>query len=274
MLILDCETPETTASTLSLASKVPLPDLLEAIQRADQSPALPWQDPSSALPENALAAVDVDIPKVAFDAAYYFHGTRTVDPRLFLADGIKPLGLVIDQFWDALHLLCADDIPAHRWQTIRRELEHDGPRSRSDDHSAWLYRFKQPDPAHHGPYASLIREHTVNPTDGQHDYLATPEIIRDIAGYIGSDLQAKFAAAATSCVVKFRHPEVGLHQIEAAIWYLHRHLNDEPLDWNTLHFIDCRNVAVPAVDVEYVDEIEPRSPQDHSRTNRRRHTFG
>ena len=157
-----------------------------------------------------------DIQKVAFDAAYYFHGTRTIDPRLFLADGIKPLGLVIDHLWDALHLLCADDIPADRWQAIRRELEHDRPRSRSDDHSAWLYRLKQPDPAHHGPYASLIREHAVNPIGGQHDYLATPEIIQDITGHVGGDLQAKFEAAATSCVAKFRHPEVGLHQVEVA----------------------------------------------------------
>ncbi|MFF5085040.1 hypothetical protein ACFY36_49050 [Actinoplanes sp. NPDC000266] len=271
MLVLDCETPDTAVSSLSRATVVPPQDLLKAIQHADQSLARPWQDPSSALPENALSAVGVDIEKVAFDAAYYFHGTRTVDPRLFLADGIKPLGLVLDQLWNALHLLCADDMPADRWKAIRHELEHGIPRSRSDGHRAWLYRLKQPNPAHHGPYASLIREHTLNPIDGQHDYLTTPEIVQDIAGHIGGDLQARFEAAATSCIVKFRHPEVGLHQIEATIWYLHRHLNGEPLDWNTLHFIDCRNVAVPAVAVEYVDEIEPKSRPDHPRASRHRH---
>lgn len=67
-----------------------------------------------------------------------------------------------------------------------------------------------------------------------------------------------------------RAREVGLHQTEAAIWYLHRHLNGEPLDLNTLHLIDCRNVAMPAAAV-YIDEIEPTGRPDRIRATRYRH---
>jgi hypothetical protein len=117
------------------------------------------EDLWEAIPRAVFARLGVNIDDVRFGGAYYFHGTRTLGPRAFFRDGIRPLGDVLDQLWNDLYGLCDGEVSHAQWQALRRELEGPAHSSLHDEDSAWLYHFKFDDPAHYGPYASLIREH-------------------------------------------------------------------------------------------------------------------
>lgn len=203
-----------------------------------------------------FAKLGVNIDDVHFDGAYYFHGTRVLDPHAFLRDGIRPLGAMLDRLWDDLYGLCDEHVTPAQWQELRRDLEGSTPTPLHEEQGARLYRLKFDKPGLHGPYASLVRDLVVTPISGHHDYLKIPEIIEDIAGCLGLGLQARFEAQAASCVVKFRHHEVNRHTVEAALLYVLTRIQGQPLGDSSVYGLDCKNVAVPASDAVYVDEID------------------
>lgn len=223
-----------------------------------------------AVPRNLLAELGVDIRDVSFDGAYYFHGTRVLRPRAFLQDGILPLGAMLDQLWADLYSLCDSQVTPARWRTLRQELEGETPSPLHDNQGAWLYRMKFATELHHGPYASLVRAHALNPIEGYHDYLKSPEIIEDIARCLGLGLQARFEAQARSCIVKFRHGEVNRHTVEVALLYVLAWIHGQPLGRDSVYGVDCQG-AVPPADVMYVDEIDIAGRGDQAPVHVHRH---
>ncbi|MEU7846928.1 hypothetical protein AB0B69_05930 [Micromonospora parva] len=257
MLFLDCEDVDTALRSLAAAAGVD-----EATLRAvllawdpDRSDWAEDEDPWVAVPRAILAELSVDIGGVKFDGAYYFHGTRVLRPHAFLQGGILPLGAILDRLWDDLYGLCDDQVTPAQWRALRQDLEGEtGSTLRAED-GGWLYRLKFASEFHHGPYASLVRDLTLDPIDGQHDYLRSPETIEDITRCLGLGLQERFEARARSCIVKFRHSEVNRHTVEAALLFVLARIHGQSFGLGSVYGVDCRG-AVRAADVMYVDEID------------------
>ncbi|MFG1928821.1 hypothetical protein [Cryptosporangium sp. NPDC048952] len=257
MMLLDCEDAETALRSLAHASGVDDADFRAALlaRNPDRTVWTGDEDPWVAIPRVLLADLGVEIGEVRFDGAYYFHGTRTLRPHAFLHEGILPLGAALDRLWSDLHDLCDGDVTNASWMAFRQQLEGGIPTPLHSRHGAYLYRMKFANDFHHGPYASLIRDHTIDPIEGQHDYVKSPEIVEDIARCVDFDLQERFEATARSCIVKFRHHEVKQQLVEAAVLYVWARIQNRPLDLGSVYGIDCRG-AVPATDVVYVDEVD------------------
>ena len=257
MVFLDCEDVDAALQSLAAATGVD-GATLRAVLCAREPGRIDWaegEDPRVAVPRTLLAEVGVDIGDVCFDGAYYFHGTRVLRPHAFLQDGILPLGVMLDPLWADLYSLCDGEVTVARWRALRRELEGETRTPLHAEHGAWLYRMKFATQFHHGPYASLVRAHALNPIQGQHDYLKSPEIVEDIARCLGLGLQARFEAQARSCIVKFRHREVNQYAVEAALLFALDWIHGQPLGFSSVYGVDCQGV-VPAADVMYVDEID------------------
>jgi hypothetical protein len=272
MLFLDCEDADAALQSLAAAAGVDAATL-RAVLLAREPDRIDWaegEDPWVAVPRNLLAELGVDIGDVSFDGVYYFHGTRVLRPHAFLQDGILPLGAMLDQLWGDLYSLCDGQVTPARWRGLRQELEGETRTPLHDSHGAWLYRMKFASQFHHGPYASLVRAHTLNPIEGQHDYLNSPEIIEDIARCLGLGLQTRFEAQARSCIVKFRHSEVNQHTVEVALLFVLAWIHGQPLALSSVYGIDCQG-AVPAADVMYVDEIDIAGRGDQVPVHLHRH---
>ncbi|MEV0271514.1 hypothetical protein AB0H43_22275 [Hamadaea sp. NPDC050747] len=252
MITLNCRTFDDCLASLASATDVAPAVLLHAMRDHEPDSVPADQDPWEAFPRDVLATVGIDIAKVAFDDCVYFHGTRTLDSDSFLREGILPLGLVIDRLWEALLGLCPDVSDAE-WAALRARTQTTDP-----SHSAELYRLKTQNPALHGPYASLVREHVLYPIVGQHDYLASPEIIEDIARCSGFDLQHRFDTAATMCIVAFRSTQLSPSAVDSAVNYAYAKARGEKIGMSSVDGYDCRAEPVAAHDVISVELITER----------------
>ncbi|GIE81716.1 hypothetical protein Aph02nite_76660 [Actinoplanes philippinensis] len=257
MLILDCETSTTALRSLAAAAGVDVLLLRRALlaHDPDQLNEFGEEDPWVAAPRALCAEAGADITKIGFDGAHYFHGSRVLDPHSFLTEGVLPLDNMLDRLWIDLHTLCVDRMTPEQWSALRQELEGDTRTPLHDRDGAWTYRLKFGTPAHYGPYASLVRQHALEPIDGEHAYVKSPEIVEDIARCVDFDLQARFEAKAKSCLVKIRIPRVDQHAVESALLFVWHRLHQRPLDRGSVYGIDCQG-RVPAVDVMYVDEFD------------------
>ncbi len=269
MTVLDCETFDTTLRSVADAINRPTSTLLNLLRRFDPA-SVAGPDPLESTAPVLLRPLGLKLSDVRFTAVYYFHGTRVADPESFLRDGILPLTGMLDRIWSALYELWADRMSHHEWVALRQRVETGQLTPGDDDHWARVYRDKVGEASDPGPYASLVRDLVLYPVEGHYDYLAVPEIVQDIAGCVGPELQARFEAATTSCVVKFRHHHIDEHDIAVAMLYLLARVRDEPLD-DCVNYPSRKGAPVPAVDVLAVDEIgAPQGPGRRRPTLRRR----
>jgi hypothetical protein len=254
--VLDCETLETTLTSVAAAAGVPERELLDGLRRFDPARVDSSADWYEAVPRAAIASIGANIDSVRFDAICAFHGTRTLDPQRFLRHGILPLGTMIDRLWDDLFSIAGGQVTTAEWHAIRTAIETGPLRSGLAGQSAHLYRLKVGKTLLHGPYANLVRDHVLAPIEGHHDYLTIPEIVQDIARFTGTDLQDRFERAAQSCIVKFRHYDVSHHETASAVSYLLSKAHNEPHGFSSVHGPDCKGVAVLPAAVVAVDEID------------------
>jgi len=249
LAILNCATYEDALASLSSAAEVAPSALIHAAQSFSPSAVPEGEHPWVVIPHMVFAAVDVDITRVSFDAMHLVHGTRTVDPTSFEREGILPLGKMVDRIWRMLRDLCPE-MTDSEWARFRGDVEVG---NKFD--AAWLYQHKVGRPSLHGPYGSLVREHTCYPIAGEHDYLASPEIIEDIARCSSFDLQERFNAAAKKCTVTFQERVVPLPAIEAALLYVYSKTRGETLSRASIYGHDCRGVGVEPHDIVAVECI-------------------
>lgn len=254
-MMLDCETPATTLFSLASAAGCSTDLIRDAVYSYRELDFADTHDEMwVTVPRDLLARARVDITDVQFGGAYYFHGTRVLDPTTFVEHGIRPLGAAIDAIWLDLHQLCADRVTDNEWKAIRRDVE--GGAAGCNSHAAWLYRFKLSDSTQHGPFGSMIRRHALHPQEHFHDYLAAPEIIEDIAAFTDIGLLNAFKKASRSCAVEYRLTEsVSQKAVEAAVLHLLEDLQGTSFGIGSYWGDNREGVAVPASDVIYVDEL-------------------
>jgi hypothetical protein len=203
----------------------------------------------------------VDIDTLRLEGAFYFHGTRALDPGNFAARGLLPLGQFVDEIWAMLYQLVRAECSEGEWAAFRRAVE-----SGAGGHDGWLYRLKTSDALHHGPHALLVRAVLLEPeSTGSHDYLACPEIVQDIARCYktayGVDLEALFRSRAVGCIVKFRSGILLPQAVRAACWYLFTAVREQELSSHSAWGFDAQGVAIPpgsVVQVELVNEATTR----------------
>ncbi|GAA2698489.1 MULTISPECIES: hypothetical protein [Actinosynnema] len=262
-VLLDCHTPDTAVGSLAAASGRPAADLTEAIASVHIDQETITAETDTAIPRRVFARLGLTDDDFRFDGTCFFHGTRTLDPSGFHRDGILPLGHVLDRIWDDLHSLIQTRISPVAWRKHRTMVENGG-----GGHGGYLYRVKTERPTSHGgPYGFLVREHHTAPLEINHDYLAIPEIVEDIARTCDFDLQQIFGNTARPHVVKFRTTETSTHLLHSAFWYIHTALHGEKAGWYSLYAHDCRNTIVPpedVLDVAPVEDVGPASPAIHS----------
>lgn len=183
-LILDCET-----STLHHGASVACRG--RGCSRAGASPGLLAHDPDQlnefgdedpwvAVPHTLCAEAGVDITKIGFEGVYHFHVSRVLDPQSILTDGVLPLDSMLGRLWNDLHLLCFDQITPEQWRPPRQELVSNTRTPLHDRDGAWTCRLKFATPVRYGPYASIVRQHALEPIDSEHAYVKSPEIVEDV----------------------------------------------------------------------------------------------
>lgn len=125
MVILDGRDVESALSSLAGSAGVTPSELSTAIHAHTErfgdtsDEPLAWR-----IEREVFAEVGVDVDSLAFDGAYYFHGTRiTLGPDLFVTRGILPLNQILDEIWSALYELVADERSPHEWIEFRRSVE-------------------------------------------------------------------------------------------------------------------------------------------------------
>jgi hypothetical protein len=161
------------------------------------------------------------------EEAVWFHITRCFAETDF-AEGLLPLGDVLELLWRNLYSLVAEEVPAEEWRQCRDGLQTDG------NHSARLYRMKVAGRHLWGPYGMLIRDLAFDPQPVRnHDFLRGPEIIEDICRCFlalhGIDLLSRFRSATRPCIVKFVGEAPTIDCVGSALLYLHLKYRGLPL---------------------------------------------
>jgi hypothetical protein len=215
------------------------------------------EDPWELMPREVLERFGVDVETVAgrFDGAYYFHGTRAVDPDAFRWRGILPLDQMLEELWATLRELAGDEISDEDWAAFRQDVEKG-----TGGHEGWLYQHKIGAGVDQGPFGLVVREIFLEPkSTGSHDYLGCPEIVQDIARcFAAADavvLERRFCGATTPCIVKFRSMQLRPGAIKAALWYAYTKLRDGEITSSSNYSFDGDGEAVPAEDVVAVEIV-------------------
>jgi hypothetical protein len=92
---------------------------------------------------------------------------------------------------------------------------------------------------HSGPYGSLLREVVVRPTGAHRDFLDTPEIVYDLAQFVGgsaaSRIREMYRSRTRRCIVWFIGREHRPDVLKHALMYVHHAVRGEndPGHWNT-----------------------------------------
>jgi hypothetical protein len=256
---LDCYDLASTVRSLSDAIGTEPVELRRALEDFDESCFVrATEDPWRLMPRELLLGLGGDVDGVVgrLEGAYYFHGTRAVDPDTFRLRGILPLDQMLEELWATLRELAADDTSDEEWAAFRSSVESD-----AGEHSGLLYRMKAGGRIHHGPFGLVVRETFLDPgSAGSHDYLGCPEIVQDIAACFapnhGVNLEARFRVATSSCIVKFRASPTTSGTIIAALWYAYAKLREGRITSSANYSFDGRGEAVLAVDVVGVEVVE------------------
>ncbi len=249
MRILDCETKETTYTSLAAILDVDK-GAMDAVFEELDIDRFDKDNPDYPDPPECVVFSRVSrrpLSAVALDGVCWFHLTRIPKSEVFLTSGILPLNLVIDSIWASLYSRVENWLPKEKWAAFRERFTTDDPQA---GNSQYLYHMKVTESLHWGPYAILVREIAFMPQVVEtHDYLRTPEIVEDICrGFQEEykfDLLAEYRAISERCIVKFTDDRPRRECIVTALWYLYAsyHNYKPSVDWSTC--FDNHGVPVP-----------------------------
>jgi hypothetical protein len=117
----DCRDLDSTVGSLADAIGTTSAELARALREHDEGRfEEAADDPWELMPREVVERFSADVATVAgrFDGAYYFHGTRAVDPVAFRRRGILPLDQMLEELWATLRELA-----------VTRSSTRTGPRS-------------------------------------------------------------------------------------------------------------------------------------------------
>jgi hypothetical protein len=255
---LDCHDYEAALASLAEAIGATPSELGTALGEYEESRLEnAAEDPWELMPREVLGRFHAGVETVAdrFDGAYYFHGTRAIDPDAFRVRGILPLDQMVEELWATLRELAGNDVTDAEWHNLRSSVE-----GGAGGHSGTFYRMKTGGRIHHGPFAIVVRETFLDPAStGSHDYLGCPEIVQDIAACYasahGGNLEQRFCAAAKPCIVKLRSTQLRPGAIAAALWYAYTKVRDGEITSSANYSFDGEGEPVPAGDVVGVEIV-------------------
>ncbi len=249
---LDCASVESTERSLSAMFHVEPAVLHQRCRDFDFPRHYDHTDNSRGLTSLILQR---DIPDDGYIACF-FHGTRSVDPIAQFADGLRPLGEIVDRVWSDLEQIASRYCDERAWERFRRSVEQDHPA-----HNACLYRMKVNDRLHWGPMGFLIREVALKPkATGCRDYTNRPaEIVEDICICFkeshGIDLEYEYSQATRPCLIKFQG-RADSHYVDVAVEYLCLSIHRRGFSAESPICYNAGDVAVPAEDIVLI-EIDP-----------------
>jgi hypothetical protein len=176
-------------------------------------PSLP---PDELALQKCLGLTAPDLPRPS--STIWHHATRVVDPTTF-SQGLLPLNERAEPLAALLDRLAAEPEPL---SDVSDEFySHEGGRHFSE---------KTQNPMHSGPCAFLVRDAILSPDSATHDYLATPEIVEDIAGLrFGANAPAlldRFRKHTTPCIVQFEDETRRSDTVLSAFHYVYCHYWD------------------------------------------------
>jgi len=264
---LDCYDLSNALSSIAQVAGITVIKLRAALQNYDESRFESGsEDPQKLMPREVLEQFGLALDDIRFVGAYYFHGTRVLHPERFLSYGILPLDQMVEEIWAMLYELVRSDRTEKQWSEFRAIVEQGDSSAYGHDceHFSGLYRLKTRADRRRllGPYGLLVREVFVDPqATWSHDYLASPEIIRDIAicyrAIFGVDLERRFHDASKPCIIKFRTDHGELGAVITALWYVYRKLRGEKVTDIVGWSFDGEGVLVPPEAITAI-EVVPR----------------
>jgi len=196
-------------------------------------------------------------PIMHYDQSNWFHLTRIYKNDDFQS-GILPLIDVVESKWDKLYPLVSNIISEDEWNDFRKNMEMGllGP------HSS-LYKFRTTNTHFEGPYAISIKD-TAFKTNKicHHNYLAVPEIIRDIClcfeHNYGYDLFNEYSKNSIPCIVKFKTQFSDPELIGNVLFYMYQTVHNKELNSNCKTNYNAQGCRIPPEDIlkiEYLNAI-------------------
>ncbi len=255
MKVLDCESFYTTLSSLENITQINKEDILNFLKGFDMDDFYqrnPFYETGDKI---LLSKFKKEFNSVmSYDQSNWFHLTRLYKNEDFKS-GILPLIDIVESKWDKLYNLIADKISDDEWASFRTNMELGllGP------HSS-LYKFRISNTHFKGPYAISIKETAfIANKIRHHDYLAVPEIIKDICfcfeSSYGYDLFKEYSNNSMPCIVKFKtnfsHPDL----IGKVLFYLYQRVHDKELNFNCKTNYNANGVRIPPDDILKVEYL-------------------
>ena len=248
---LDCHSRESALQSISRIFAAPAVDIDAYLACVDLDAYYEEHDPDTspdrtitALLEEALGRTSSEVTEV-----FWFHLTRVLPGEDFMK-GIQPLDDALDGIWRLLFKVFEE---SEHFKNLN-DLRNSGVPNLQ-------YRLRVGKPFHCGPYAILVREAAFRAEEiGNHDYLAVPEIVRDICrGYeerFNASIVNQVTAALRPCIVKFKSkPEGDQWCLEPAVYYLHRTARGERLNLHANTCYDGGNSSIPPQDIVGVEFV-------------------
>lgn len=258
---LDCETKDTTITSLGTIYNVDGNDLVEFFRGFDLDRF--YEDNSPGIPADRFLFQNFQDsfgpPSQKVTEICWFHLTRTLSDNKF-HQGILPLGKALELIWKTLLRIFENTEHYLRLQ----ELKNGGVEN-------YHYQLKTPDPFHWGPYAMLVRETAFRSKEMcNHDYLWLPEIVEDICNAYHEayniELYDSVLKATSPCIVKFlERTEDGNWCLEPAVYYLYLVTNNEELTIDANTCFDGKGRIIPKeniLEIEFLNSLNIEKPHN------------
>lgn len=249
MKVLDCESFYTTLSSLETITKVKKGNILSFLSNFDMDDFYHRNPLYGSGDRLLLLKFKKEFePVMSYDQSNWFHLTRLYKNDDFKS-GILPLVDVVEDKWEKLYSLISDKITEEEWAEFRRNMEM----GKLGPHSS-LYKFRISNNDFKGPYAISIKETAfVSDQIRNHDYLAVPEIIKDICfcfeQNLGYDLFKEYTRNSDPCIVKFKtefsHPDL----IGKVLFYIYQRVHEKELNSNCKTSYNANGNKIPPEDI-------------------------
>lgn len=252
MIVLDCETQDSTLNSLSSIYGIQAYLIKGFLQTFDLIEHYEAKYPPHYVDKELRFVFEssLNLYPATIDRVFWFHLTRVL-PSADFSKGILPLSVTLDVVWETV----TDVFRGSRHEDNLLEMLQNGVKN-------FHYNAKAHQQTHAGPYAMLIRDFAFCSEEvNYHDYLWLPEIMEDICnGYeatYGERLHDKLNKALVPKIIKFwRDNDCGVDCIEAALYFLWCRINNQSLSGFANLCFDGQNKAVPPSQITKVETIK------------------
>lgn len=252
MMVLDCESRESTLESISKCYKIPIDEIDVFLTTTNIDNYYNGNKPHLSPEKVIIHSFEKHFSQIRYfpSKIYWFHSTRTYKGNRFNR-GILPLSESLDIIWDII-------------MTVFRGTNHYNKlvKLRTMEDFDFQYSLKTNNNLFGGPYGILVKDEAFRFEElGSHDYLKSPEIMEDICtGFLNKfkqDIQPQLIESLSPCIVKFwtkAHCEKSV--VESAIYYLYLTAREEGLDDFTNAPFDGKNTTIPPNQIDKIEYVQ------------------